>query len=99
MANLKELDAEYRKQQQANVEAGVDDEPVEDADALKAKRAETQRKQAERRTASSEKAKAKSDAALEGALATSARLRELKNGCNKRAREQARRRRMSRSSG
>ena len=42
---------------------------------------------AERRAASSEKAKSKSDTALEGALAASARLRELKNGCNKRARE------------
>ena len=52
---------------------------------FKAKREEALRKQAERRAVSSEKAKSKSDTVLEKAQAKNARLRQLKNGSNKRA--------------
>ena len=54
---------------------------------FKAKCQGTLCKQAERRAVSSEKAKSKSDTALEKAQAKSARLRQLKNDSNKRARE------------
>ena len=60
---------------------------VKEGAELKAKRQETLRKQAERRAVSSEKAKSKSDTALEKAQAKNARLRQLKNDSNKRARE------------
>ena len=54
---------------------------------FKAKRKGTLRTQAEWRAVSSEKAKSKSGTALEKAQAKNARLRQLKNDSNKRARE------------
>ena len=54
---------------------------------FKAKREGALCKQAEWRAVSSEKAKSKSDTALEKAQAKNARLRQLKNDSNKRARE------------
>jgi len=54
---------------------------------FKAKREETLRKQVERRAVSSEKAKSKTDTALEKAQAKNTRLRQLKNDSNKQARE------------
>ena len=53
----------------------------------KAECEETLRKQAGQRTVSSEKAKSKPDTALEKAQAKNARLRQLKNDSNKRARK------------